>query len=106
MRRILFPVLVAAAVLALRIVTKEGVVYFLVEDTGIGVPPEQAEHIFEHFVQLDDYREGTGIGLSWPAAWPVGWGATSCWTPPTVSVPVLSSRCQSKGRDYHHSGRE
>ena len=49
---------------SLRIVTKEGFVYFLVEDTGIGVPPEQAEHIFEHFVQLDDYREGTGIGLS------------------------------------------
>ena len=38
--------------------------YFLVEDTGIGVPPEEAEHIFEHFVQLDDYQVGTGIGLS------------------------------------------
>ena len=48
----------------LRIVTKENLLYFLVEDTGIGVPPEEAEHIFEHFVQLDDYREGTGIGLS------------------------------------------
>ena len=48
----------------LRMVNKEGFLYFLVEDTGIGVPPEQAEHIFEHFVQLDDYQEGTGIGLS------------------------------------------
>ena len=37
---------------------------FTVEDTGIGVPPEEAEHIFEHFVQLDDYRVGTGVGLS------------------------------------------
>ena len=48
----------------LRMVPKQGFVYFLVEDTGIGVPPGEAEHIFEHFVQLDDYREGTGIGLS------------------------------------------
>ena len=48
----------------LRIVRKQDLLYFLVEDTGIGVPAQEAEHIFEHFVQLDDYREGTGIGLS------------------------------------------
>lgn len=48
----------------LRIVPKKSFVYFLVEDTGIGVPPEDAERIFERFVQLDDYREGTGIGLT------------------------------------------
>ena len=51
-------------VVTLRIVPRQNFVCFLVEDTGIGVPPEQAEHIFERFVQLDDYREGTGIGLS------------------------------------------
>ncbi len=39
-------------------------VLFIVEDTGIGVPPEEAEHIFEEFVQLDEYYDGTGIGLS------------------------------------------
>ena len=39
-------------------------VSFVVEDTGIGIPPEEAEHIFEQFVQLDDYYEGTGIGLT------------------------------------------
>lgn len=49
---------------SLRVVPKQGFVYFLVEDTGIGIPAEEAEHIFEHFVQLDDYQEGTGIGLS------------------------------------------
>ena len=49
---------------SLRVVPKQSYVYFLVEDTGIGIPPEEAEHIFEHFVQLDDYKEGTGIGLS------------------------------------------
>jgi len=37
---------------------------FTVEDNGIGVPPEEAEHIFEEFVQLDDYYDGTGIGLT------------------------------------------
>ena len=37
---------------------------FIVSDTGIGVPPEEAEHIFEEFVQLDDYYDGTGIGLT------------------------------------------
>ena len=38
-------------------------VEFVVEDTGIGVPPEQAENIFDEFVQLDEYYDGTGIGL-------------------------------------------
>ena len=37
---------------------------FVVEDTGIGIPPEQAENIFTEFVQLDEYSDGTGIGLS------------------------------------------
>ena len=36
----------------------------VVEDNGIGVPPEEAEHIFEEFVQLDEFYEGTGIGLT------------------------------------------
>ncbi|MBQ7509848.1 MAG: hypothetical protein IJT53_02920 [Prevotella sp.] len=37
---------------------------FIVEDNGIGVPVEEAERIFEEFVQLDDYYDGTGIGLT------------------------------------------
>jgi signal transduction histidine kinase len=39
-------------------------VIFSVEDTGIGVPADQAENIFTEFVQLDEYTDGTGIGLS------------------------------------------
>jgi signal transduction histidine kinase len=39
-------------------------VQFIVEDTGIGVPAEEAEHIFDEFVQLDEYYDGTGIGLT------------------------------------------
>jgi signal transduction histidine kinase len=42
----------------------EQTVCFNVEDTGIGVPVKEAEHIFEEFVQLDDYYDGTGIGLT------------------------------------------
>lgn len=41
-----------------------GRVAFAVEDNGIGVPQEEAEHIFEEFVQLDEYYDGTGIGLT------------------------------------------
>ena len=39
-------------------------VRFTVDDTGIGVPPEEAEHIFNEFVQLDEYYNGTGVGLT------------------------------------------
>lgn len=43
---------------------KPSEVAFTIEDTGIGIPANQAEHIFEEFVQLDEYYDGTGIGLS------------------------------------------
>lgn len=43
---------------------EQGNILFVVEDTGIGVPTEEAEHIFEEFVQLDEYYNGTGIGLT------------------------------------------
>jgi len=43
---------------------KDNMLHFIVEDTGIGVPADKAEYIFEEFVQLDDYYEGTGIGLT------------------------------------------
>ena len=39
-------------------------VAYTVTDTGIGIPPYEAERIFEEFFQLDNYAEGTGIGLS------------------------------------------
>ncbi|SFB71809.1 amino acid-binding domain sensor histidine kinase [Xylanibacter ruminicola] len=39
-------------------------VQFAIEDNGIGVPAKEAEHIFDEFVQLDAYYEGTGIGLT------------------------------------------
>ena len=37
---------------------------FILEDTGIGISADQADHVFEEFVQLDDFADGTGIGLT------------------------------------------
>ena len=48
----------------LTIGTDGNTVQFAVEDTGIGVPASEAEHIFDEFVQLDEYYNGTGIGLT------------------------------------------
>ena len=48
----------------LRISADNGQVLFTIEDDGIGIPPKEADHIFEEFVQLDEYYDGTGIGLT------------------------------------------
>lgn len=48
----------------LRIDLQKNMVRYTIEDTGIGIPLKEAERIFEEFVQLDEYTEGTGIGLS------------------------------------------
>ena len=51
-------------VITLRLLKNGARLLFVVEDTGIGVSADQAEHIFEEFVQLDNYYDGTGIGLT------------------------------------------
>ena len=48
----------------LKVSMTDAFVQFVVEDTGIGVPADQAERIFDEFVQLDEYYDGTGIGLT------------------------------------------
>lgn len=48
----------------LHVETLPNCVQFAIEDNGIGVPAKEAEHIFDEFVQLDTYYEGTGIGLT------------------------------------------
>lgn len=35
-----------------------------VEDSGPGVPADEAEHIFERFVKLDTFKQGLGLGLT------------------------------------------
>ena len=41
-----------------------GEVTFYVEDTGPGVPADQAEKIFDRFTKLNSFVQGTGLGLS------------------------------------------
>lgn len=43
---------------------EDGMVRFSVTDTGIGVPADQAEKIFDRFHKLDEFVPGTGLGLS------------------------------------------
>ena len=39
-------------------------VCFIIENTGKTIPDKDAERIFDEFVQLDEYYDGTGIGLT------------------------------------------
>ena len=41
----------------------DDVLNLIVEDTGCGIPAKEAEHIFERFVKLNDFKEGIGLGL-------------------------------------------
>ena len=41
---------------------KQGL-YVYCEDTGVGIPQDQLKRIFERFVKLNDYIQGTGLGL-------------------------------------------
>ena len=41
-----------------------GFVTYAIEDTGSGIPPEQADTIFVRFTKLNDFVQGMGLGLS------------------------------------------
>lgn len=49
--------------LALHTDTTQERLYFIVTDTGIGIPTAQKEHIFERFTKLNSFVQGTGLGL-------------------------------------------
>ena len=46
------------------LIENPGYITFYVEDTGTGVPLDQAETIFERFVKLNTHIQGAGLGLS------------------------------------------
>ena len=50
--------------ITLRTEVTDQVVRYIVEDTGIGIPADQVEHIYDEFVKLDAFSDGTGIGLT------------------------------------------
>lgn len=41
----------------------ERLLRFVVSDTGPGIPAERREEVFERFVKLDTFEQGTGLGL-------------------------------------------
>lgn len=51
-------------ILAYEVKAEEKLLVFTVTDTGIGIPVDEQEHIFERFVKLDSFSQGTGLGLS------------------------------------------
>ena len=62
-----------------------------VEDTGIGIPPNQISRVMEPFYQVDGSRartqEGTGLGLPIASRWP------SCMAAPCGSkAPSATAR--------------
>ena len=52
-----------AIVLSISRKADEGILYFSVTDNGCGIPEKDAERVFERFVKLDQFKQGTGIGL-------------------------------------------
>lgn len=50
----------------LRLFRREGQIVFTVEDSGSGIEPEAAKHIFDKFYQADSshFDEGNGLGLA------------------------------------------
>lgn len=47
-----------------RIEEETNEIYFYVKDTGIGIPEEKKDKVFERFVKLNSFAKGTGLGLA------------------------------------------
>lgn len=42
---------------------KAKLIKYFITDTGKGIPKEKQEYVFERFAKLDDFSQGTGLGL-------------------------------------------
>lgn len=49
--------------IVLRLCEADGLVNFIVEDKGKGIPEGDIEHLFKFFTKVDDLSEGLGLGL-------------------------------------------
>ena len=76
---------------------------YYVRDNGLGIDPEYCDKVFNLFAQLDNKKEGTGVGLAivkriiemhggqiWVESQGVGEGATFCVTLPDAQA---SGKC-------------
>lgn len=43
---------------------QEAQLYIYCEDTGAGIPKDKQQEVFKRFVKLDEYVQGTGLGLN------------------------------------------
>jgi len=43
---------------------KKGKLSFVIADNGPGIPADKKDYVFERFAKLDDFSQGTGLGLS------------------------------------------
>lgn len=50
--------------LSYRVDTAQKKIFFLVRDTGIGIPKEERGKIFDRFYKVNNFTQGSGLGLS------------------------------------------
>ena len=68
----------------LQIIACSDEVKFMVKDTGCGIPLEMQTKIFERFVKVDDYKQGSGLGLPICQLTVEKWGG-KIWVDPTYT---------------------
>ncbi len=71
-------------IIKLQIIAESNEVKFMVKDTGCGIPLEMQTKIFERFVKVDDYKQGSGLGLPICQLTVEKWGG-KIWVDPTYT---------------------
>ncbi len=71
-------------IIKLQIIAESEEVKFMVKDTGCGIPLEMQTKIFERFVKVDDYKQGSGLGLPICQLTVEKWGG-KIWVDPTYT---------------------